>query len=241
MTANQVDLQAAHERAAHSVDYSSTGERLALLSGVAFVLLLFITIFTAPEPPVPWAKDAKLIQWLSTHHDIFLLNAYLRSIASFLMFIFVAGVVHLIRKREGRMGLTSLLALGGGLAFTLVMFISQMADTTGALLAVNGGSAEEVRLAAAFGDTMRHFNALSGTLMIGSVSVALMRARLAPLFVSWFGLLTAAVFLAGAAGFPGTRLEFINSGIALPLLPLWPVVLSVTLLLRLRKNRSASV
>lgn len=231
MTANQVDLHAPSYRV----------ERLALLSGIAFVLLLFLTIFTAPEPPAPWTKDAKLVEWLSAHRDIFLVNAYLRSIASFLMFVFVAGVVHLIRKREGHTGLMSIVALGGALLFTLVMFVSQMADTTGALLAVNGGSMEEVRLAAAFGDTMRHFNALSGALMIGALSAALTRSRLAPSVICWFGLLTAAVFLAGAAGFPGTRLEFINSGLALPLLPFWPLVLSVTLLRRLRKKRSASV
>lgn len=239
MTVNHARL--ADAASARSVDYSPTGERLALLSGVAFVVLLFVTIFTAPEPPSAWDREARLVEWLSSHRDIFLVNAYLRAVASFLMFIFITGVTCVVRRREGRTGMMSLLALGGALLFTLVMFVSQMADTAGALLSASGGSNEEVRAMAALGDTMRHFNALSGALMIGAVSIALMRARLVPRVVGWFGLLTAAVFVAGAAGFPGTRLEFVNSGIALPLLPLWPVVLSVTLLLRQGKNSEPPV
>jgi hypothetical protein len=232
MSTQQSGLPASQQWAHDSIDYSPVFERLALASGVAFVVLLFISIATAPEPPSAWDRDAKLTDYLIKHHDIFLANAYLRSIAAFLMLVFVFGIVSRLRRAEGYLSMPSLLALCGALAFTLVMFISQAVDATAALLAASSGTLETVRSMAALGDTLRHFNAFSGALMIGAVSAALLRAHAVPRFVGWFGLAIAAVFLVGAVGFPGTRLEFLNTTVALPLLPLWPLVVSITLLLR---------
>jgi hypothetical protein len=232
MSAHQSGLPASGQVTRDSIDYSTVFERLALASGPAFVALLFITIATAPEPPSAWDRDAKLIDYLVRHQDIFLANAYLRSAAAFLMLVFVCGVVSRVRRAEGYLSMPSLLALCGAVAFTLVMFISQAVDATGALLAASGGASETVRSMAALADTLRHFNAFSGATMMGAVSAALLRARVVPRVVGWFGLAIMIVFLTGAAGFPGTRLEFLNSTVALPLLPLWPLVVSLTLLLR---------
>lgn len=238
MTANQIEAPGDKQRVQGAPDYSSAWERLAFAAGIGFVALLFITISTAPEQPTAWAKDAKLAEWLVTYQDIFLVNAYLRSVAAFLMLIFICGVLSRVLRAVSRLDIFSLLALGGAVAFTLVMFISQMADTTAVLLAVKGGEPVAVRALAALGDTMRHFNSFSVALMIGASSAALLRARAAPRPVGWFGIAVVPVFLAGAAGFPNTRLEFINSTVALPLLPLWPLVLSVTLLWRSAGNRA---
>jgi hypothetical protein len=239
MTVNQSSLRAGEEGERDSFERASVWERLALFAGIAFVALLFITIADAPEPPAAWAGDVNLKDWLTGHKDIFLTNALLRSVAAFSMLVFICGVVSRIRRARGRLGMMSLLAVCGAVAFTLVMFISQMADATAAMFAASGGGAEAVRALAALGDTMRHFNALSGALMIGSVSAALLRARVVPRVVCWFGFAAALLFLAGAAGFPGTRLEFLNSTVALPLVPLWPLVLSITLLARSGRKREA--
>jgi hypothetical protein len=232
MTTNRINLPAGRESARDSFDYSLLTERLMLAAGIAFVVLLFVTIADAPEPPSAWALDSRLSEWLAAHHDIFLTNAYLRSVAAFLMLIFICGVVGRVRRLESRTGTASLLAVCGAVIFTLLMFVSQVADATALLLASSGGDEATVRSLAALGDTMRHFNSFSVALMTGAVSAAVLSARAVPRFVGWFGLISVPVFLAGAAGFPETRLEFINSTVALPLLSLWPLVLSLTLLLR---------
>ncbi len=205
--------------------------RLALASGIGFVVLLVAAAVMAPEPPQPTAPAAELANWFATNRDIALAQGYLRGLAALLLLVFVGGVVGVIRRAQGGVGTLALLALGGGGMFATLLLLSNVASATAALLAGQGGESEVVRALHALGETMRYLNALSGALLIGAASAALLRARAVPRWVGWLGLVAVPVFLAGGAGFPGTRLEPLNF-IAFPFLLLWPLVLSIALLRR---------
>ncbi len=210
---------------------SSPRARLALASGVGFVVLLVAAGAMAPEPPGPAAPAAELANWFASNRDVALVQVYLRGLAALLMLVFVGGVVGVIERVQGGIGTLALLALGGGVMFATLLLLSNVAGATAALLAGQGGEPEVVHALHALGETMRYLNALSGALLIGAASAALLRARAVPRWVGWLGLVAVPVFLAGGAGFPGTRLEPLNF-IAFPFVLLWPLVLSIALLRR---------
>jgi hypothetical protein len=79
---------------------------------------------------------------------------------------------------------------------------------------------------------------MSAALMIGAASIALLGARIVARPVGWFGFVAVPIFLIGSAGLPGTRLETLNA-IAFPLVPLWPLVVSIALLSRTRTPHAA--
>jgi hypothetical protein len=109
------------------------------------------------------------------------------------------------------------------------------ADATAALLASQSGEAGAVRAIAALGDTMRHLNAFGYALMMGATTATLWQARVIPRPLGWLGFIGTPLFLVAAAGFPATSWESLNLS-AVPFLPLWPLVLSVTMLLSQRKS-----
>jgi hypothetical protein len=217
----------------------SLWDRVLLASGTGFTVSLFAAQSLAPEPPALTAPAAEIAAFLGAHRDAILAQDYLRGITAFLMVLFVGGgVVGAIRRAQGGMGTAARLALGGAVMFALIMFLSNVAGATAAILAAQGADPEVARALNTFGETMRHFNAFSGALMVGAASVGLLGARAVNRGVGIFGLVAALIFLVGAVGFPTTPLETINYA-AFPLVPLWPLVLSIALLVRARAPRAA--
>ena len=233
MVANQVSLAVAGRSRGESTERRSRWETGALACGIAFVILLFTSLFIGPAPLEGDVSAAQVVDTYLKHGDASLMQAYVRGVTALLMFVFVTGMVSVTRRSEGRVSLPSLLALGSALAFALVMFISNMADATAVAIARQGAQAETVFAMHALGDMMRHLNSLPYALLLGTVSAALLRARAVPRIVGWAGLACVPLFLAAAAGFPTTRLETINLA-ALPFLPLLTLLQSITLLARSR-------
>jgi hypothetical protein len=225
-------------------DTSSTSislwDRLTLACGIGFTVCLFGAQSLAPEPPALTAPAAEVSAFLGAHRDVILAQDYLRGITAFLMLLFVGGgVVGAIRRAQGGASASARLALGGAVIFSLIMFLSNVVGGAGAILAAQGADPEIARALNTLGETMRHFNAFSGALMIGAASVGLLGARAVNRAVGIFGLVVALVFVVGAVGFPTTQLEVINYA-AFPFVPIWPVVVSIALLVRSRSPRGVA-
>jgi hypothetical protein len=132
-------------------------------------------------------------------------------------------------RSERRLHLSGLIAVGGAAAFAVLMFASNVANAAAAELAVRGGDPGSVEALDAFGDMMRHLNALGGAVIVGATTAGLSRARLIPPWFGALGWLVAALFLIGGAGFPGTSLEVLNA-VAFPFLLIWPLTSAIVLL-----------
>lgn len=224
-------------------DSSSTSislwDRLTLACGIGFTVCLFGAQSLAPEPPPLTAPAAEVSAFLGAHRDAILAQDYLRGVAAFLILLFVGGgVVGAIRRAQGGASAATRLALGGAVIFSLLMFLSNIVGGAGAILAAQGADPEIARALNTLGETMRHFNAFGAALMVGAASVGLLGARAVNRAVGIFGLVAALVFMVGGVGFPTTSLEAINYA-AFPFVPLWPLVVSIALLVRSRVPRRA--
>jgi hypothetical protein len=225
--------------APEQTERASRGERAAIASGIGFVVLLIGSAAIVPEEPGLQTPPAQLAEWFAAHRDAFLAQSYLRALTAFVMVVFIGGVIGVVRRARGRTDTLDLLAFGGALAFALVMFVSNIAGAAAATLAGHDGGTSTIRALDWLGKTMRYFNGISAALMVGAASAALLQARAVTKPVGWFGLVAVPIFLIGSAGFPGTQLEFLNA-IAFPLVPLWPLVLSIALLIHTRTPRPAT-
>jgi hypothetical protein len=233
MAVNELDPALKDDNALDSAEPLSKLDYFAFACGINFVLLFFIAGFMGPESPGASVPASQLADWYAKYRDVLLAQVYVRSLAAFSMFIFITGIVGVVRRAESRVNTLSLLAFGGAITFSLVMLISNMTNATAAVIAGRNGEPGAVLALDALGNTMRYLNALSGALMIGAASGALLKARAIPRWVGWLGLFCVPLFLAGAAGFPGSRQETLNL-VAFLFLPLWPTLVSISLLLRFR-------
>jgi len=206
----------------------SRWEALALSCGIAFVVLIVASASLAPEPPT---KASEISSWFVAHRSMFLAQEYLRTIATIAMTIFVGGLVATINRVAGRIGALEVVAVAAGAIFSLMMLISQVAACTAAVIAGRAGvDASTVFALNALGDTMRSMNAIGCAFLVGSATLALHRARVIPIWVSYLGLVATPVLLVGGMGFPNTQVEFLNF-IAFPFMPLWPLVTSLAMLI----------
>jgi hypothetical protein len=205
--------------------------------GIAFIVFLFGSFFQTPEPPSAFdqTNGAALVRFLIEHKDTILLQTYLRSVASFLMFLFIGGAVGIAYRKTKSLTNAGIFAVGGAILFTAVMFISQIFNASAALLADEKANADVIRAISAIADTMRYFNSFSAALMMSSVSIYLRQARAVPIWQTVSGVLAIPVFLIAATGFPGTPHEYLNLG-AFPFVPLFPLLLSIALLVGWRKK-----
>lgn len=234
MAVKQINLAIASKSGSNSFGPRTSGETFALACGIAFVVLLLTSLFIGPEPMGADTPAAQVAETYISHYDAALVQIYLRSFTALLMFVFVTGLAHVARRAEGRFSLPGMLAIGSALAFSLVMLISNMMDAAAALLANRGTQAEIVGAINSLGDAMRHLNGITYAFVLGTTSVALLRARVIPRFICWLGLAGVPLFLVAGAGFPATRLETVNLA-ALPFLPMLTLLQSITLLVYLRR------
>src|SRR4051812_38031981 len=119
MAVDQINLAVIGQTKSNSFGRKSSWETCALACGIAFVILLFTSLFIGPEPLGADAPAAQVLDTYIKHHDVALVQAYLRGITAFLMFVFVTGMASVARSAEGKFSIPSVLAMGSALAFSL--------------------------------------------------------------------------------------------------------------------------
>jgi hypothetical protein len=95
-------------------------EWLVPLTGVAFIVVLFISFIVAGEEP-PEAKDGaqKIVDFYSDNKDSVEAGAGIGTIAALLLVFFSAHLRKVLRAAEGEGGTLSLVAFAGGLTIAI--------------------------------------------------------------------------------------------------------------------------
>ena len=94
-------------------------ERLASLTGVAFVPLLVASQVLEGNPPDVDAPTAKVVQFWIDHDTEMKLSALLGAVALFFLVWFASSLRATLRRTEGGPGLVSTVAFAGFVMFAL--------------------------------------------------------------------------------------------------------------------------
>lgn len=170
-------------------------ERWARLTGVGFVVLFVIAFITYGDAPGPNASAQDLTSFYDGDRGRVLTAAVLLGGAQILFFLFVGALASALRE-AGKGGWAAASIAGGA---TLAGFFSVLVGVASALSYQIAGEGEE-GVVMALSDlqwTLIVLLSFPIAAFVGSASIGLWRAGLAPDWFGWVGLAAAIVFMLG--------------------------------------------
>src|SRR5947209_20079371 len=180
-----------------------TWERYGAATGIAFGLLLVVTIFAAPQPPHIDASAQKVITYYTDHRHAVLAAGVFGAFASVAAVLCVAHLRHIFDRVEHGIEGLSTVVFAAGLVTIAASLVSGVLSTTLAFMTVQPGGVIDGGLVRAlydisyvsYGPTF-----LLLALFLGAVAVGMIRGEVATPALGWFAAVVAAVSVAAAIG-----------------------------------------
>jgi hypothetical protein len=198
-------------------------KKLAPLTGVAFFVLLLISVLITNNSLKGSSSGAKVLAHYEAHRNSTRISGLLTVIAVFVGVIFYGLLRDYLRRHEGSRGLTAT-AFGGALLFAASGGLSAGLDW--ALT----DSPSHTSPAAAQALNLVNMDMTYGLMVAGlailffAFGLAIVRTKLLPTWLGWVAFLLALVALIPPIGF----VAFIGAGI-------WTLIVSIVMWLRLAK------
>lgn len=174
------------------------------LSGVFFValfiwgLILGGVLSSAPFP-MPWAPAPEVARYYDENRTVILASGLLQILSSLALLVFVVHVAAFVKRTAGGRGALPGLISGGGVLAAVLLLASAILSFVLALTA--GGLGLDLV------GTLRQMNFLTGGtlhvaslgLFVGATSVAARRTKALPRWISWLGIVAAALAILSLA------------------------------------------
>ena len=199
----------------------SRWDRLALLAGVAFVLMFvvgYVVTTAAGDAPGDKATAEEMLAYYVNDSASAGIGAYLWTLSAVPFLWFLASLRSTLRAVEGASGRLSTAALAGGIAGIALLVVSA-ATNFGAIFIADDDNLTAEAAQALFTLGLTAFLAafLFMGIMAGATAIVALRTRLLPKWIAWTGLVIAIGLLTPAVFF------------VFFLFLVWIVVLSVAL------------
>lgn len=205
----------------------TTGNRFGALAGLAFSVLLFVSVAMVDIPE--GANDSELVAWWSDTQNQWtvIASSYLIVIAGLCFLVFLVKLRSRLLAAEGGAGeLTSLVFISGGVFVALMFTAAASRSVVG--FAVRAPLDEPLPAA----DTLRYaplssYHALgvggmlAAALAMATISALILRTGVFARWLAWLGVVAAAVVIAANA--------LLSGPLAIPALLLWTLAVSVSL------------
>ena len=179
-------------------------ERLALASGPLFAIgqIAATAYFIGQIAPRLPALDAPLSDQAAFYTDYARENAlvaflYVLSVPFFLLFL--GGLFGVMRRVEGHVGVLTATAIGAGIALAMVWPIGIVVADAGQGMAARGLQPAAVEAFDSVAQLMLALGALPRAVLLLAASLALRARVAAPGWMSWSGLVLAALGVVGSA------------------------------------------
>jgi hypothetical protein len=216
-----------------SVD-DSFWERWSPVGGIVFAVLIAVSGLIAGSPPKLTDPTRKILDYLRDNQGVLRWSAYIGAVGTGFALWWAGSVWRTIRRAEGGSPLLAVTAVGGLL---LGLSVAMVASIVTAVLATPGiavgMSASELRFVFILGTALFGGVGIGIIAFAGAFSVVIIRTRVLPSFVGWFGLLVAIVWIPGAAVMSTTRdAVYYITFAGFLLFALWALVTSITMLRR---------
>lgn len=208
--------------------------RLTGLAALIAVALYLIAALLQGSPPGGTASGEQVITYASAHHDALLIAIYLTGLAMALVLCVSVGLAALLR--DAGKGGDALAAVGlvGGVGWVAVL-LAGLGFALGLVYRVPRGDPVLARLLLDLSSLSFTLSAFPTAVNVGAFSLLMLRSRLFPNWLAWFGLLTGAVHLVAGAAFAhdGLLAPQVTAGLIAPALYiLWGLCAGIVLLRR---------
>ena len=206
---------------------SRSREWLVPLTGIAFIVLLFVSFLVAGEPKDATHPPNEVAQWYIDNKDSAEIGAFIGTVAAALLIFFGAYLRKVLAAAEGEPSMLpilvliglSIVAVGGAIDNMLLFATAERADDI---------PATSVQTIQAIWDN-DFLPLFLGVLVFNwAVGISVLRSGALPKWMGWAAIVFGVISLAGPLGFAGTI------GAAL-----WILVASIMLSLRARGPASA--
>jgi hypothetical protein len=216
------------------VSASKRQGNLLALSGVSFAaffitsLVLGSMLATAPLP-LPDAPDANVVRFYEGNRVAALASSSLQALSAVSLYVFAACVTVFVRATTSKNGALTRLTLGGGILAAGFLLLSVLIQCVLALIATGGklGLVGILRDLSFLAGGPVHVPLLG--LFVGAASIATLRAKALPRWISWLGIVVALLSILSL-----TSLVFFPASVLIPLGRLlafvWSVAVSIALL-----------
>jgi hypothetical protein len=161
-----------------------------------FIAGLVLSGVLAPAPyPLPGASSAEIMRYFSEGRTAVLTLGFLQALSAISLIVFAACVAAFVRGTASGTRTLSWLTLGGGILAAAFLLLAALLSWVLALTASEGG--------AALAGTLHYLIFLAGgpahvaslAPFVGAGSVAALRAKALPRWISWVGIAAAAISL----------------------------------------------
>lgn len=188
------------------------GERLAALSGIAFVVLLVASLLVsdpnrdAQQTVSPEQASTVLARTMAEHREETALGAYLGLLSIFSLLWFVAYLQRQLRRAEGDGGWLASVAYGGGLVFAGVMTAAVGYQIAMGVLGDYGRDPVVAKTLVVLTWDHLAVTAAPVAALVGGASGVALRYGALPRWLGWFGVpvmlvLLSPTFVAGQVGY----------------------------------------
>jgi hypothetical protein len=209
-------------------------ERWSPVGGIVFAVLIAVSGLIAGSPPKLTDPTRKIVEYLTDNQGVLRWSAYIGAVGTGFALWWAGSVWRTIRRAEGGSPLLAVTAVGGLLLGLSVAMVGSIVTAVLATPGVGVGTgAGGVRFFYILGTALFGGVGIGIIAFAGAFSVVIIRTRVLPSFVGWFGLLVAIVWIPGAAVMSTTRDEVYYITFAgFLLFALWALVTSITMLRR---------
>jgi hypothetical protein len=180
-----------------------TWEKYGAATGIAFGILLLVSIFVAPQPPHIDASTQKIVAYYANHRQSVVTAGVFGAFASVAAVLFIAHLRHIFDRVENGIEGLSTVVFAAGVVTVGLAAVGGVIQTSLAFMTAQPGNLVDGSLVRALYDlNYVSFGPayLMLALFLAAIAAGMVRGEVATPALGWFAAVVAAVSVAAAIG-----------------------------------------
>jgi len=180
-----------------------TWEKYGAATGIAFGILLLVSVFIMPSPPHIDAAPAKIAAYYGDHRHAVLASGVIGVLAGVAAVLFICHLRHVFDRVEGGIEGLSTIILATGVVAVGLAGAGGILQTTLAFMTAQPGGLHDAGLVRAFYDVVWVANGVTFMFVaawFAAIAVGMVRGEVASPMLGWFAGLVGVLSLVSAVG-----------------------------------------
>jgi hypothetical protein len=207
-------------------------ERWSAFGALGFIVLIIVTAVLPGSPPKPSDSPAKIATFLFDNSKELRWSAVIGGLATVLLLWWAGSVWRLLRRAEGGSPRLAVVAIAGLLlGATLMGVASIVMSATAMAILPGGGGVHDVKLLYLLQGALVAGGGLGVAVFVAAFSIVVIRTRVLPPGLGWFGGLVSLVLVVAAGAMASTKDVFFVLGlVGLVGFAIWLVITAILML-----------